>query len=118
MATALRNFRRVKEKSNAEITWLSLEPLLEPLRFESLEMFDMVVIGGASKSTKTPAWWPPVRWVIDIMDQAEREGVAVYLKENAVKELPSRRAARGEESAPDPFYQGGSRALVDYEYDD
>ena len=68
-------------------------------------MFDLVVIGGASRSTQTPEFLPPVRWVMDLMEQAYREGVAIYLKQNAVKELPGRRASRDIKRAPDAFFK-------------
>jgi protein gp37 len=88
----LKCFDKVKRKSNAEITWLSLEPLLEPLKFDSLAMFDMVVIGGASASTQTPEWIPPSGWIADIMQLADRDGAAVYLKTNGrPREYPGRK---------------------------
>ena len=45
----------------APVKWLSCEPLLEPLRFSRLDLFDWVVIGGASASTQTPELRPPGR---------------------------------------------------------
>jgi protein gp37 len=91
VAIAERAFRGVK----AGVKWLSCEPLMEPLRFTSLDMFDLVVIGGASRSTQTPEFWPPLDWVIDLMAQARDAGCKVYLKPNAIgprtpvpKELP------------------------------
>ena len=41
---AQRHFAEVK----AGVKWLSCEPLLEPLKFDSLEMFDWVVIGACT----------------------------------------------------------------------
>lgn len=73
-------FRGVK----AGVKWLSCEPLLEPLKFTSLEMFDLVVIGGASKSSQTEEFWPPLEWVIDLHNQARAAGCAIYYKENAI----------------------------------
>lgn len=79
---------RVKfaEKSFAKVRggvkWLSVEPLLEPLHFESLEMFDWVVIGGASSSSQTPEWHPPRRWVDDLEAAARAAGCMVYEKTN------------------------------------
>jgi len=88
---AERSFRGVK----AGVKWLSCEPMLEPLRFTSLDMFDLVVIGGASRSSQTPEFWPPLEWVIDLIAQARGAGCNVYLKSNAIsgatpvpKELP------------------------------
>ena len=62
--------------------WLSIEPLLEPLRFQHLERFDWMVIGGATASTKTPVWKPPHIWIRDLERQADDAGVKVYYKTN------------------------------------
>jgi protein gp37 len=78
VANAERSFRGV----TAGVKWLSCEPLLEDLTFTSLEMFDWVVIGGASKSTQTPAFQPPWAWVRHLMRQAEDAGCRIYLKPN------------------------------------
>lgn len=97
VAIAEKAFRGVK----AGVKWLSCEPLMEPLRFTSLDMFDLVVIGGASRSSQTPEFWPPLDWVIDLMAQAREAGCKVYLKPNAVgpltpvpKELPRTHARK------------------------
>jgi ParB/RepB/Spo0J family partition protein len=76
-------FRGVK----AGVKWLSCEPLLEPLKFSSLEMFDWVVIGGASRSTQTPEFWPPFEWMVDLYQQAREAGCKVWFKPNALSEL-------------------------------
>jgi protein gp37 len=47
------------ERINCAVKWLSVEPMLEPLTFRRLDLFDWVVIGGASRSSATPAWHPP-----------------------------------------------------------
>lgn len=75
-------------KVNAGVKWLSVEPMLEPLKFEHLDRFDWVVIGGASstQATKTtpatPKWQPPYKWVHDLVNQAEAAGCRVYQKTN------------------------------------
>lgn len=66
----------------AGVKWLSCEPMMEQLSFTSLEMFDWVVIGGASKSTRTPEWRPPFRWTADLVRQADAAGCKVYMKTN------------------------------------
>jgi protein gp37 len=76
-------FRGVK----AGVKWLSCEPMLEPLQFKSLEMFDWVVIGGASKSSQTPEFWPPFEWVVDLYQQARESGCKVWFKPNAISGL-------------------------------
>jgi protein gp37/ParB-like chromosome segregation protein Spo0J len=71
-------FRGVK----AGVKWLSCEPMLERLTFTSLEMFDWVVIGAASKSTQTPEFQPPWEWVEHLLSQARAAGCRVYIKPN------------------------------------
>lgn len=83
---AERSFSRVR----GGVKWLSIEPMLEPLRFESLSMFDWVVVGGASASTETPAWLPPRRWVLDLECQAREAGAMIYEKTNLGINGPSR----------------------------
>lgn len=75
---AERSFRNVK----AGVKWLSCEPMMERLTFTSLEMFDWVVIGAASKSTQTPEFQPPWEWVEHLMRQAREAGCKVYIKPN------------------------------------
>ena len=69
-------------KVNAKVKWLSVEPLLEPLTFSQLDIFQWLVIGGASSSNKTPPWEVPWTWVRDLEAQAEKAGVGVYRKPN------------------------------------
>ena len=66
----------------ASTRWLSLEPLLEPLKFTRPELFQWVVIGGASASSQTPAWRPPFEWVMDLYRQFTEAGARVYFKDN------------------------------------
>jgi protein gp37 len=81
---AQRSFAEVK----AGVKWLSCEPLLEPLKFESLEMFDWVVIGGCTEQGATegypahPAVAPEWDWVADLYAQARDAGCKVFLKHN------------------------------------
>lgn len=77
---------KVAEKAFANCTaglkWLSCEPLLEPLHFESLEMFDWVVIGAQTSSSGAPALAPQWDWVVDLYQQARDAGCKVFLKHN------------------------------------
>jgi protein gp37 len=82
VANAERSFRKVR----AGVKWLSLEPLLEPLRFADLGAFDWVVIGGASRSSQTPAWHPPRKWIEAIEEEAIRVGVPYFEKANNLVE--------------------------------
>lgn len=74
------------------IKWLSLEPMLEPIRFSDLSWCDLMVIGAQSATKQpdadVPAFTPPWEWVADVIRQCEQAGVPVYLKENLTKALP------------------------------
>lgn len=103
----LKAFERVRNETDAAVTWLSLEPLLEPLKFESLSMFDMVVLGGASSSKETPEWTPPSAWYEQILWQARQDDCAVYVKDNLgyrPREYPGVRP-RTEKRAPEIFFK-------------
>ena len=77
------------ERVQARVRWLSVEPMLEPIRFSRLDRFNLLVIGGASVSKNTPRWIPPFEWVADLMRQADDAGCAVFLKSNLYrKEQP------------------------------
>jgi protein gp37 len=78
VAPAERAFAEVK----AKVKWLSVEPMLEPLRFDNLARFDWVVIGGASTSSQTPEWHPPRAWVLALEDECRRLGVPFFEKAN------------------------------------
>lgn len=89
VAIAEHAFRQI---DGVRVKWLSLEPLLEPLEFTDLSMFDWVVIGSQTQ-TRQPgghlegAFAPPFEWVARIVAQAREAGCAVYLKPNLVGEL-------------------------------
>jgi len=70
------------------VKWLSVEPMLEPLKFKRLDLFQWVVIGGASESTKTPAWAPPMQWMVDLHNDARDAGCRIYYKANAFSANP------------------------------
>jgi protein gp37 len=82
MQARVKNAENAFENVGGKVRWLSVEPLIEPLRFERLDLFDWLVIGGASSSTQTPAWHPPYRWIEDLVRQADAAGVPVYMKSN------------------------------------
>jgi protein gp37 len=96
---------------NAGVKWLSVEPMLEPLKFERLDRFQLLVIGGASRSTKTPRWIPPYEWLADLMRQADEAGCAVFLKSNLYrKESPGGPRYRFTDQLPRSFdYLGKKR---------
>jgi protein gp37 len=83
------NAEKAFEKVDAAIRWLSIEPMLEPLQFSRLDLFDWVVIGGASPSKAvdgspaTPAWNVPADWLVDLHQQARAANCAIYYKDNS-----------------------------------
>lgn len=86
-------------KVDATVKWLSVEPLLEPLTFSRLDLFDWIAIGGASRSKQTPAWHPPRQWVMNLWDAAEKADCRVYEKDNL---LDRRKEYPGAEVEPVP----------------
>jgi len=56
--------------------------MLEPIKFSDLSMFDWVVIGGQSRSSGAPEFFPDPIWVLDLIHDARAAGCAVYLKPN------------------------------------
>lgn len=106
--STIKAFKKLKQSSNAAYTWLSLEPLLEPLQFDSLEMFDLIVIGGASRSSQTPEWVPPTSWYEALLWQARQDGCRIYMKDNLnyrPRELPWGSTGHEPERAPGAFFQ-------------
>jgi protein gp37 len=89
------NAERAFTKIKCGTKWLSCEPLLEQLKFKHLDLFQWVVIGGASRSNRTPEWHPPFDWLASLHAQARSAGCRVYHKANCglsdemrVKEFP------------------------------
>jgi protein gp37 len=78
VANAERAFRRI----DVPVKWLSVEPMREPLEFTDLSMFDWVVIGGQSRSSGAPEFFPEKRWVVRLINRALDAGCKVYCKPN------------------------------------
>jgi protein gp37 len=78
-------FRKVRASGYEGIAWLSCEPMMERLTFSSLEMFDWVVMGGASRSTQTPAFAPPYEWHNHLWNQAKKFDLPIYQKTNLIQ---------------------------------
>ena len=80
VALAEKSFANIQ----AKVKWLSCEPLLEKLTFNSLGMFDLVAIGGQSASyfNGTPDLQPEWEWVESLLWQARASGTSVYWKQN------------------------------------
>jgi protein gp37 len=83
------NAEKAFEKVKAAVRWLSIEPMLEPLRFKRLDLFEWVVIGGASPSKAidgtpaTPEWNVPIAWLADLDQQVRAAGCKRYYKTNS-----------------------------------
>lgn len=122
----VKNAEKAFEKIKTGIRWLSVEPMLEPLKFDRLDLFQWIVIGGASSSANTPEFRPPFEWVYDLVTQARSAGVKVYFKTNLlgnpqrlsdqparIIELPfDAPIVRGSNQSPDVFhYLGKKKAL-------
>jgi len=76
-----------RDISDVRAKWLSLEPLLEPLRFKDLSVFDFVVVGAQSRTIqpdigRVDEIAPKFEWVADIWHQAKEAGCRVFLKPN------------------------------------
>ena len=75
------NAERALRKVKANVKWVSIEPMIEPIEMD-FSLVQWVVIGGASKSEQTPEWKPPREWVVDVTARALKAGCAVYHKDN------------------------------------
>ncbi len=78
VANAEKSFAKIK----ADVKWLSIEPMREPIKFKDLSMFDWVVIGGQSRSSQAPEFFPENHWVNDLIAAAHAVGCKVYCKPN------------------------------------
>lgn len=73
----------MRKVSGVKVKWLSLEPLLEPITFSSLEGIDWIVIGAQSENIgQNPAFAPDFEWIADLVSIARRDGCKVWLKTN------------------------------------
>lgn len=80
-------FRRI----DAPVRFVSCEPLLEPVRFGSMEMFDWLIIGARSRTTTGPEFQPERAWVESLFRQARKAGCSIYCKPNLrVRNLSTR----------------------------
>ena len=97
---------RAMRDVKATVKWISIEPMIEPIVID-YSLFQWIVIGGASKSSQTPEWKPPRKWVIDVTARAMATGCAVYHKTNLnldrLRDYPGTDNKESEQ-APTPFH--------------
>lgn len=67
--------------SGAQVTWLSIEPLLGPLPSLDLSDIDWVVVGGESTKKKDEARPLKLKWVRSIIERCRAQGVPVFVKQ-------------------------------------
>jgi len=75
----------------AKVKFVSCEPLLEELEFNNLSLFDWVIIGAQSRSSKMSAKQPEATWVLSLLNHAQIAGCKTYCKPNLlalIKEYP------------------------------
>jgi len=78
----------MRKVSGVKVKWLSLEPLLAPITFSSLEDIDWIVIGAQSANPgQNEAFAPPFEWVADLVSIARRDGCKVWLKTNLLGQV-------------------------------
>ena len=65
-------------KTNCEIRFLSLEPLIGPLGLINLKNIDWVIVGGESGPGARPI---EEKWVLNILKQCEKKKVAFFFKQ-------------------------------------
>jgi protein gp37/ParB-like chromosome segregation protein Spo0J len=75
-------FAQLRERDPKAVLWCGCEPMLEPVKFNRLDLFDRLVLGGASATPHSPAWYPPLRLIDDKRREARVAGCALYEKSN------------------------------------
>lgn len=87
-------FTKIKGSGFNGVCWISCEPMMERLTFNSLDMFDWVVMGGSSKSTKTSEYIPPFDDIAHLHQQARKSGCLVYQKTNLMPGISNNQRLR------------------------
>ena len=78
MPIAQEMFRQIR----ARVRFLSCEPLNEDMGDYDLSMFNWVIIGGQSRSSRMEARQPDLAWVQRLINNARHSGCKVYSKPN------------------------------------
>jgi protein gp37 len=108
VAAAEDAFEKLRERYPNATLWLGIEPMLEPLKFTRLHLFDRIVVGGASATQHSPEWHPPLAWVDDIRRQGRAAGCSLFEKSNLlVKERPGGAQYQFADEAPASFHYLG-----------
>ncbi len=66
---------------DAAVLGLSVEPMMQDLApLIDFDGIDFVIIGGRTPHDGVPAFRPPKKWVVDMVDKAHDAGASVFLK--------------------------------------
>lgn len=81
------------------VRWISLEPMLEPIKFTDLSWCNLVVIGSQTSTNQpggpVPAFAPEFDWIVDVVNQCRDAGVPYYLKANLGMVSPGMNLPKG-----------------------
>ena len=74
----VKNRIKMLQKTKAKIKFLSLEPLIGPLKKLNLKKIDWVIVGGESGHKPRPM---NIDWVLDIQKQCQKSEVPFFFKQ-------------------------------------
>ena len=80
--------REMQSFKTSGIKWISLEPMLESIRFNDLSWCDVVVIGSQTAANGQPAIAPQFDWIVDVVNQCRESNTMYYLKPNLMEVNP------------------------------
>jgi protein gp37 len=87
-----------KIESDSVVKWISLEPMLGPIKFHDISWCDLVVVGSQTSTTQpegfVPAFSPQFEWVYEVVEQCKQFCVPYYLKENLLTQ-PGMKLTKG-----------------------
>lgn len=87
-----------KIESDSVVKWISLEPMLGPIKFDDISWCDLVVVGAQTSTTQpegfVPAFSPQFEWVYEVVEQCKQFCVPYYLKENLLTQ-PGMKLTKG-----------------------
>jgi protein gp37 len=93
-----------KIQSDSVTLWISLEPMLGPIKFNTLAWCDLVVIGAQTSTNQpdgfVPAFAPEFDWIVDVVNQCRDAGVPYYLKENLGLTQPGMKLPKSQPRKP------------------